>query len=81
MSRGGSVTKMSYIVTEGQTMSKPCFTMSKVCCTCDRGQFHIITQSLTKSVLIRFIEIEQVKVHNFVMGNSAQMHTVTEITK
>lgn len=52
-----------------------------VCCTCDRGQFHIITQSLTKSVLIRFIEIEQVKVHIFVIGNSTQMHTVTEITK
>lgn len=30
MSRDGSVTKMSYIVTECQTMSKPCFTMSNL---------------------------------------------------
>lgn len=52
-----------------------------VCCTCDRGQFHNITQSLKKSVLIRFIEIEEVTVHIFVIGNSTQMHTVTEITK
>lgn len=59
MSRGVSVTKMSYIVTECQTM----FYNAKlgpemVCCTCDRGQFHNITQSLKKSVLTRFNGIE-----------------------
>lgn len=29
-----------------------------VCCTCSRGQFHNITQNLTKSVLTRFNGIE-----------------------
>lgn len=39
MSHGVSVTKMSYLVTECQTMSKPCFTMSNLVMQC-----HTVTE-------------------------------------